>query len=508
MKKNNKSPFDIEPRFIKLDNRKNRPLVPITKEFLEKLHILLLPQWMLKNKNVLDLGSCIGATGQWCLYYGAKSYTGVEVQKENTNISKELLKPYKNKIKIINNSIEEFLKKNEKKFDIVILSGILYVFIDYYSILKKISKTCNGHIVILNMYPNINKNKHSIIELNQSGINLADTDKTLSSVGSKISPKALNIIMNSLGFFSKEGVLSNESSLRGFSHKKFDRYLIRFEKKNKIKKSLSKLLINRSLKQSIIQKKIDNNKIINKIKLLIQKNSDIKENYLSKWDDWKKIKIKKNNYNEWKFDKTVAKNFNRIAKTNIPDYLKVIKKSIEIIKIIFQNKKSMKIIDIGCATGNTLKELEKKGYKNLYGIEKSEDMIEKAYKSKFINYIHNKKLPKNLGKFNVIIANWTLHFINNREKYLQDIYDSLENNGIFILTEKVSASECIKKSYKNFKKTKGLNDKEILQKENSIKGILVPYPIEWYFTTLYKIGFSSIEVINAHYSFISFLIKK
>ena len=36
MKKNNKSPFDIEPRFIKLDNRKNRPLVPITKEFLEK----------------------------------------------------------------------------------------------------------------------------------------------------------------------------------------------------------------------------------------------------------------------------------------------------------------------------------------------------------------------------------------------------------------------------------------------------------------------------------------
>ena len=34
MKKNNKSPFDIEPRFIKLDNRKNRPLVPITKEFL------------------------------------------------------------------------------------------------------------------------------------------------------------------------------------------------------------------------------------------------------------------------------------------------------------------------------------------------------------------------------------------------------------------------------------------------------------------------------------------
>ena len=77
-----KGPFDDHPEFYEEDNRKHRQRNPITKRTLEAKFGVLLPAWLVKGRTVLDLGSCIGAAGQWSLFHGAASYTGVEVQDD------------------------------------------------------------------------------------------------------------------------------------------------------------------------------------------------------------------------------------------------------------------------------------------------------------------------------------------------------------------------------------------------------------------------------------------
>jgi len=54
--------FDNYPEFYLWDNRKNRTSLQITKEQLENKHEILLPEWVVKNKTILDLWSCIWAT--------------------------------------------------------------------------------------------------------------------------------------------------------------------------------------------------------------------------------------------------------------------------------------------------------------------------------------------------------------------------------------------------------------------------------------------------------------
>ena len=46
-------------------------------------------------------------------------------------------------------------------------------------------------------------------------------------------------------------------------------------------------------------------------------------------------------------------------------------------------------------------------------------MIEKSYQETTL--IYDDCFPTGYGKFDIIMANWTLHFIRDRERYLQDI---------------------------------------------------------------------------------------
>src|SRR5437868_13172354 len=108
----NKSPFETEPGFYLEDNRNHREFVPVTKETLEAKHESLMPEWLVKGKTVLDLCSCLGATGHWCLSLGAKKYTGVELQPEYLQTSKKLLEKHwtKDQYKLVQAEIADFLE--------------------------------------------------------------------------------------------------------------------------------------------------------------------------------------------------------------------------------------------------------------------------------------------------------------------------------------------------------------------------------------------------------------
>ena len=108
----------------------------------------------LNNKRILDLGSCVGATGAWVLAHGAKEYHGVEFHSDLASISETNLKIYFDQAcwKIFNTSIESFLSTNKEHYDIVIASGVLYSFFDAIPFLKNLTSIADV-LVIESVHP-------------------------------------------------------------------------------------------------------------------------------------------------------------------------------------------------------------------------------------------------------------------------------------------------------------------------------------------------------------------
>ncbi len=217
---------------------------------------------------------------------------------------------------------------------------------------------------------------------------------------------------------------------------------------------------------------------------------------------------------KWVFDKNVANNFYDIANANIPNYEKVIEKCLNIANKIVG--KDDFIVDVGCATGHTLKIFQDDGFTNLMGVDNSEAMLDKC--EEYLDdasFAHSDTYPKLLGAFmqnpQLVMANWTLHFITNkkaRKKYIKDIYNALESDGVFILSEKIAHSDMTLDLYHDFKRRNKLTEKEISEKHKSLEDVLIPYPLSFYFDTLKDIGFKDIEIIDADYCFVTILARK
>lgn len=211
------------------------------------------------------------------------------------------------------------------------------------------------------------------------------------------------------------------------------------------------------------------------------------------------------NENKWSFNiDDVVKNFQTIAKTNIPNYEVVIDKCIKIADTFLS--KTSNIIDVGSSLGFTLKKFNNAGYINLYGVEKSKKMIENML-FKNATIFNSDVFPKEL-KFDMVLMNWVLHFILDRKKYLIDVFDSLNDGGIVILSEKIYSPKEFEKIYYEFKKENNISELEILEKKKKLQGVLITYPIEWYIETLKNIGFSDIQIIDADFCFNTLYARK
>ncbi len=204
---------------------------------------------------------------------------------------------------------------------------------------------------------------------------------------------------------------------------------------------------------------------------------------------------------QWKFDATIAAAFDHIAQREIPDYLRVIDLCLRV--IAKSQYKQPKIIDVGSATGETLRQLYQAGYTNIYGVESSADMLSKSFNQATL--IHSDQFPEAAAPFDYVINNWTLHFIQEREAYLAAIKRSLVSGGTLILTEKVSTSQCCQDLYYDMKRANGISEVEIARKRSQIEGVLTTYPFMWYMDTLNRLGFEQIEIINANTTFITFM---
>ena len=144
--------FNQQPEFISLDPRSKRPKglgYAVNPDFMLARHTALIPPDLIKGKRVLDLGSCLAATGAWCLSSGASFYMGVEIDEEffinSTNCLKKYYPPESWSIQ--KSSIEDFLSRNKEKYDVLIASGVMYGSENPTDLLKSFSK-CADFLII------------------------------------------------------------------------------------------------------------------------------------------------------------------------------------------------------------------------------------------------------------------------------------------------------------------------------------------------------------------------
>jgi tRNA (cmo5U34)-methyltransferase len=207
--------------------------------------------------------------------------------------------------------------------------------------------------------------------------------------------------------------------------------------------------------------------------------------------------------NKWEFNQSVASNFVEYAKRHIPNYDQVIDLSIDVCKKFSQ---SAKIVEIGCATGETISRLHAAGFSNLYGVDSSQAML--AMCPDLATYICSDVYPSSVSQVDVAIMNWTLHFIKDKDSYLTDIFNNLNSNGILILTDKVSLDPYAIDFYHQFKTMQGVDKQEIIEKEQQIKDVMFINDTEWYLTKLKHLGFEKVFLINAHWCFNTFVCVK
>jgi hypothetical protein len=108
----------------------------------------------------------------------------------------------------------------------------------------------------------------------------------------------------------------------------------------------------------------------------------------------------------------------------------------------------------------------------------------------------------------VVLANWTLHFVEQRKQYIQDIFNYMKDDGLLILSDKMSHVQELEEMYYDFKRNNGVSEEIIQTKKRALIGVLVTKPLQWYLDTLKEIGFENIEVVNSNMMFHTIYARK
>tara|TARA_B100001057_G_scaffold491009_1_gene580378 strand:- start:1912 stop:2616 length:705 start_codon:yes stop_codon:yes gene_type:complete len=228
----------------------------------------------------------------------------------------------------------------------------------------------------------------------------------------------------------------------------------------------------------------------------------------------KNIKSLKSN---WKFDKSVAKNFDSHVTKSVPLY--DVSHDLCISLSEFFLKENGRCYDIGCSNGSLLNKIKVKNAQkklNLIGIDNSKPMISLA-KKKYKNISFKNAHLENFSflKSDLMLSLYTIQFL--RPKYRQGlfnkIYKSLNWGGAFVLFEKIRADDARFQDimtflYFDFKSQNGLDSSEILNKEISLRSVLEPYTIQANIDYLKRAGFKDIMPISQYLNFKGFLAIK
>ena len=223
----------------------------------------------------------------------------------------------------------------------------------------------------------------------------------------------------------------------------------------------------------------------------------------------------------WSFDEEVSKVFDSHVNQSIPLYREFHEQIASISE--FYCKDDSVIYDLGCSTGNFIKEISKIKKKNLdiTGIDDSKKMIELC-KLKTAKIKKNKITLKcgdmfklKFKKTDLIVCSLVLPFFTRQkqEQLIKKIYKSLNNNGAAIFLNKSISKHShfeniFNQLYSDFKLSKGILPSDVLKKTQSLRSAHTINTTEDDLKFFKKIGFKKIDIFFKFLNFTGFLVEK
>jgi len=224
---------------------------------------------------------------------------------------------------------------------------------------------------------------------------------------------------------------------------------------------------------------------------------------------------------EWRFDKNVAKAFDSHVRKSVPFYDEMQRMMIEISEYFVRDHSV--VYDLGSSTGTTLDLLSTahagKEDVQFSGFDLSEFMIKEARKK--VNRANVRFHHKNIidvefsPPANFVTSLFTMQFLTlaERRTLLTRLHEGLIEGGGLLIVEKVSAEhssfeDIWTELYWDFKRRQGFTPEQILEKANSIRGVLKPLTMDENVDLLWQTGYSRVEVFFKWYNWAGFLAVK
>ena len=193
--------------FLTLDKRSMDPAgrqpYKVTQQYLQHKHRILLPPSLVKDRSILDVGSCLGATGWYSLSNDCRIYLGLEMQAWFCDRSKELLSAHpRQDWQIANNSLQTYMTFDRNHYDIIVAWGVLNGLYDPIPALEWMMK--RSDVVSLDLpipHSATDELAHCSIDLNpNSSMIAAGEAASFVFTGSRIGLGAIQIVANLNGF--------------------------------------------------------------------------------------------------------------------------------------------------------------------------------------------------------------------------------------------------------------------------------------------------------------------
>lgn len=218
------------------------------------------------------------------------------------------------------------------------------------------------------------------------------------------------------------------------------------------------------------------------------------------------------------FDNSVVEVFDNMVERSVPFYLHLLK----IISLLARQYyiPNSSIVDLGCSTGNILRELDSLDFTFRYtGIDSSNDMIQKAKdvhaERDNLKFVCNDLVSIEYPISSVCIANLTLQFIapQKRAKILKKVCDSIIKEGVFIMVEKVIEEheddrDLFRQVHHQFKKEQGYSQLEIANKRDALINVLTPLTVQENMQLLNEAGFARSAIFFKWFNFAGFIANK
>lgn len=111
---------------------------------------------------------------------------------------------------------------------------------------------------------------------------------------------------------------------------------------------------------------------------------------------------------------------------------------------------SKTVLDLGCGYGENCKEFARLGAKQVVGIDISEKMLQMAEKENKSDNVQFLRISMNdlsslNQKFDIILSSLAVHYIENFDKLLKDIFELLNDGGLFIFSQEHPLTTALKK---------------------------------------------------------------